>query len=179
MPAYLLGPTSLFPGLTTPAHKLETILVYGDGFGLPTSSLVEGSSSLFLANCYLRPTSSVLSVLIASGDARCGHSFPAFDRRLGPTGKTGRLPFRGCRVSAGAALTTNPQSWPQACAQPTRRGSYHRCVVYPFHAYTTRSAFCCRSEAFHSAASPQLAPQTKISPAVFAQARASTWPEGT
>ena len=99
MPAYLLGPTGLFPGLTTPAHKLETILVYGDGFGLPTSSLVEGSSSLFLANCKLRPTSSVLSVLIASGDARCGRSFRSFDRRLGPTGKTGRLPFGGCRVS--------------------------------------------------------------------------------
>jgi uncharacterized protein (TIGR03437 family) len=41
----LLGPTSLFPGLSTPAHKLEPILIYGDGFGLPTASLVEGSSS--------------------------------------------------------------------------------------------------------------------------------------
>lgn len=41
----LLGPTSLFPGLTTPARKLETIIIYGDGFGLPTAALVEGSSS--------------------------------------------------------------------------------------------------------------------------------------
>jgi len=40
----LLGPTGLFP-TSTPAHKLEPILVYGDGFGLPTTPLVEGSSS--------------------------------------------------------------------------------------------------------------------------------------
>ena len=41
----LLGPTNLFPGFTTPAKKQETILVYGNGFGLPTVPLVEGSSS--------------------------------------------------------------------------------------------------------------------------------------
>jgi len=41
----LLGPASLFPGSSTPAKKLETILVYGDGFGLPTATLVEGSAS--------------------------------------------------------------------------------------------------------------------------------------
>jgi len=41
----LLGPTSLFPGFTTPARKLETIIIYGDGFGLPTAALVEGSST--------------------------------------------------------------------------------------------------------------------------------------
>jgi len=41
----LLGPASLFPGLTTPARKLETIIIYGDGFGLPTATLVEGSAS--------------------------------------------------------------------------------------------------------------------------------------
>jgi uncharacterized protein (TIGR03437 family) len=40
----LLGPTDLFPSLTTPARKLEPILGYGDGFGLPTAALVEGSS---------------------------------------------------------------------------------------------------------------------------------------
>jgi uncharacterized protein (TIGR03437 family) len=41
----LLGPTGLFPPFTTPARKLETIIIYGDGFGLPTTTLVEGSSS--------------------------------------------------------------------------------------------------------------------------------------
>jgi uncharacterized protein (TIGR03437 family) len=41
----LLGPPGLFPGVTTtPARKAEPILVYGDGFGLPTATLVEGSS---------------------------------------------------------------------------------------------------------------------------------------
>jgi uncharacterized protein (TIGR03437 family) len=41
----LLGPTSLFQGLSTPARKQEPIVIYGDGFGLPTATLVEGSSS--------------------------------------------------------------------------------------------------------------------------------------
>jgi hypothetical protein len=94
-----------------------------------------------MANCNLRPTSSVLSVLIASRDARCGHSFPSFDRRLDPTGKAGRPAFGSCRVSAGPASTANPQSWPKACAQPARRGSYHRWFVYSFHAPGTRSPF--------------------------------------
>jgi uncharacterized protein (TIGR03437 family) len=42
----LLGPPGLFPGVTTtPARKAEPIVIYGDGFGLPTGSLVEGSST--------------------------------------------------------------------------------------------------------------------------------------
>jgi len=41
----LLGPTSLFPNLSTPARKMEPILIYGDGFGLPTATLVEGSAN--------------------------------------------------------------------------------------------------------------------------------------
>ncbi len=41
----LLGPTSLYPGLSTPAKAGETILLAGIGFGLPTTTLVDGSSS--------------------------------------------------------------------------------------------------------------------------------------
>ncbi len=43
----LLGPTTLYPGLTTPATKNETIVLYGTGFGLPTTPPVLGSSSQF------------------------------------------------------------------------------------------------------------------------------------
>ena len=68
----LLGPTSLFPGLTTPARKLETIIIYGDGFGLPTAPLVEGSSmqSGVLPNpqpsCTIGTTPVVATVVLVS-----------------------------------------------------------------------------------------------------------------
>jgi uncharacterized protein (TIGR03437 family) len=40
----LLGPTSLFPG-STPAKAPETVAVYGVGFGLPATAVVNGSST--------------------------------------------------------------------------------------------------------------------------------------
>jgi len=40
----LLGPTSLYPGLSTAAEPNETITVYGVGFGLPATALANGSS---------------------------------------------------------------------------------------------------------------------------------------
>jgi uncharacterized protein (TIGR03437 family) len=41
----LLGPTTLYPSNTTPAKSGETIWLAGIGFGLPTTTLVDGSSS--------------------------------------------------------------------------------------------------------------------------------------
>jgi len=41
----LLGPTSLYPGLSSPAKGGETVTLWATGFGLPTAALVEGSSS--------------------------------------------------------------------------------------------------------------------------------------
>jgi uncharacterized protein (TIGR03437 family) len=41
----LLGPTSLYPGLSTPAKGGETVTLWATGYGLPTATLVEGSSS--------------------------------------------------------------------------------------------------------------------------------------
>jgi len=41
----LLGPTSLYPGLSTPAAPNEVIVAYGVGFGLPTTAIVNGSST--------------------------------------------------------------------------------------------------------------------------------------
>jgi uncharacterized protein (TIGR03437 family) len=42
-----LGPVGLFPAgpLTTPARPLEVVIVYAIGLGLPTTSLVDGSST--------------------------------------------------------------------------------------------------------------------------------------
>jgi uncharacterized protein (TIGR03437 family) len=43
--ASLVGPTTLYSGLTTPAKPGETISVVGSGFGLPTNGpLVAGSA---------------------------------------------------------------------------------------------------------------------------------------
>jgi len=43
-PSYLdVGPSTLFPGLTTPAKPGETILVYANGLGPVTSTLTAGS----------------------------------------------------------------------------------------------------------------------------------------
>jgi len=39
----LLGPTSLYPGSTTPAKPGETIVIYANGFGPTTNSIVSGS----------------------------------------------------------------------------------------------------------------------------------------
>jgi uncharacterized protein (TIGR03437 family) len=41
----LLGPKSLFPGLSIPAKPGETISVYGVGFGLPVTAIVNGSTA--------------------------------------------------------------------------------------------------------------------------------------
>jgi len=40
-----IGPTSLFPGLTTPAQPGETIVIYANGFGPTSSQVVTGSIS--------------------------------------------------------------------------------------------------------------------------------------
>ncbi len=40
----LLGPATLYPGFSTPAAPSETIVVYGVGFGLPITAIVNGSS---------------------------------------------------------------------------------------------------------------------------------------
>jgi uncharacterized protein (TIGR03437 family) len=41
----LLGPTTLYPGSSTPAKPGEEVALYGVGFGLPVNALVNGSSS--------------------------------------------------------------------------------------------------------------------------------------
>jgi uncharacterized protein (TIGR03437 family) len=41
----LLGPATLFPGLTTPAKPGETVILYGNGFGPVTPAVVNGSAT--------------------------------------------------------------------------------------------------------------------------------------
>jgi uncharacterized protein (TIGR03437 family) len=54
----LVGPTSLFPGNSTPAKRGETIVLWGVGFGLPSGPIVEGSSTQsgplpFFPSCFM------------------------------------------------------------------------------------------------------------------------------
>lgn len=41
----LIGPSSLYPGTTTPAARNEQIILYADGFGLPSTALANGSAT--------------------------------------------------------------------------------------------------------------------------------------
>lgn len=41
----LLGPTSLYPGASTPANPGEQVVLFAVGFGPPTTTLIEGSST--------------------------------------------------------------------------------------------------------------------------------------
>ena len=41
----LIGPTSLFPGATTPAKPAETVVIYANGFGLTSTPIVAGSET--------------------------------------------------------------------------------------------------------------------------------------
>jgi uncharacterized protein (TIGR03437 family) len=41
----IVGPTTLYPGNSTPAGKNEEIVLWGTGFGLPSNQLTPGSSS--------------------------------------------------------------------------------------------------------------------------------------
>ncbi len=41
----LLGPTTLYPGFSTPASVGETVVLWTIGFGLPTTTLTQGSST--------------------------------------------------------------------------------------------------------------------------------------
>jgi uncharacterized protein (TIGR03437 family) len=41
----LAGPTSLYPGFSTPVERGETVVLWGAGFGLPASTITPGSAS--------------------------------------------------------------------------------------------------------------------------------------
>ena len=41
----LLGPPSLYPGLSTPAGPQETVILWAVGFGVPSAALVDGSAT--------------------------------------------------------------------------------------------------------------------------------------
>ena len=70
----LLGPLSLYPGLSTPASPLETVILWAVGFGVPSADLVDGSSTQIAAlpvfpNCQIgaSPASVSTALMISPG----------------------------------------------------------------------------------------------------------------
>src|SRR5262245_32653505 len=59
------------------------------------------------------------------------------------------------------------------------RGSHHRRLVHPLHTPGAGFLFRHRSEACHSAPSPECAAETKVPLVVFARAQASAWSKRT
>jgi uncharacterized protein (TIGR03437 family) len=80
----LIGPTSLYPGLSTPASPGEQIVVYATGFGLPTTTLTPGSDAQFgalpsLPVCSVGgiPASVVFAGLVSPGLDQLNINLPA------------------------------------------------------------------------------------------------------
>jgi uncharacterized protein (TIGR03437 family) len=69
----LVGPTALYPGLSTPGRRGETISLWAVGFGLPTAPLVQGSATQtgslpFTPACFLGGNAvTVTAVLVSPG----------------------------------------------------------------------------------------------------------------
>src|SRR5215467_11676585 len=100
--------------------------------------------------------------------------FCSFDRHRRPASTARRPPVRGGRVGARQTSTADPQSRPQACTQPARRGSYARRFVHSFHAPNTHPPFRHCSEDFYSALSPQRAEKTKV---LLVDGELQNWPK--
>ena len=105
----LVGPTSLFPGSSTPASPGEVIVLYAVGFGLPSTPLVNGSSTQsgslpVLPVCTLGGNPATLSFagLISPGLYQLNLQVP-------PVASSGNNPltcsYRGATTPPGALIT--------------------------------------------------------------------------
>lgn len=108
----LVGPTSLYPGFSTPAKPAETIVLYAVGFGLPATPLVNGSSSQsgslpVLPVCQVDGTAAGLTFagLISPGLYQLNLTVPATaangDNSVGCT-------YNGSTTPAGNLITVQP-----------------------------------------------------------------------
>jgi uncharacterized protein (TIGR03437 family) len=65
----LLGPLTLYPGSSTPARPLETVILWAIGFGIPSAALVDGSATQIasmpvLPNCQIGATGASVSTAL-------------------------------------------------------------------------------------------------------------------
>jgi uncharacterized protein (TIGR03437 family) len=104
----LAGSTALYPGSSTPARPGETVAVYGVGWGLPTTPIVNGSSSQsgampFVPVCQVGGANANAAIaLISSGLYQLNIAIPT-------TAQSGNNPvtctYNGVATQAGAYLT--------------------------------------------------------------------------
>ena len=104
----LLGPTSLYPGLSTPATVGEQVVVYGVGFGLPGTAIVNGSSAQSgslptLPVCQIGGASAALSLagLISPGLYQFNITVPAAASGDNPISCT----YNGVLTPSGEMIT--------------------------------------------------------------------------
>ncbi len=105
----LLGPTSLYPALTTPAKPGETVVLYANGFGPTNTLLVSGSSSqtgslatLPVVTIGGLPASVQFAGLVAPGQFQFNVIVPA----NAPTGDDALVAtYNGATAAPAAAIT--------------------------------------------------------------------------
>jgi uncharacterized protein (TIGR03437 family) len=81
----LLGPTTLYPGLSTPAKPGETIVLFGNGFGQVTPPLVNGAASPAVTQLSTFPTMTIgglpakvdFAGIVAAGEYQFNVEVPA------------------------------------------------------------------------------------------------------
>lgn len=105
----LLGPTSLYPGLSTPARPLEVITVFGVGFGTG-ASILEGSSaqtsSLGPLTCTVGGVSATVPFagIVSPGLAQINLTVPALAAGEHPIS----CAYAGTATSSAAKLAVQP-----------------------------------------------------------------------
>src|SRR5208283_3305097 len=82
--------------------------------------------SLSVANCYSAHDSLGFPVLLPFCDAQSDRSFHPLHRYPSPLARTGRGPFRSCRVASPQAPTPDRESLPATSAQSTPVGPHPR-----------------------------------------------------
>jgi uncharacterized protein (TIGR03437 family) len=110
----LIGPTTLYPGLSTPAKPNETIVLYANGFG-PTSTPVVSSAETQLGNLPSLPTVTIggiaASVQFAGLVSPGTYQFNVVVPASAPTGEDSlSARYNGLTTQAGVELAVNSAS---------------------------------------------------------------------
>ena len=109
----LLGPTSLYPGATTPAAPGETVTIYGSGFGQTTPPLVSGSAasqSGALSGVGIQVGGIAASVAFAGGVSPGLYQFNVvIPAGAAPGDNPTRATYAGMITPAGALISVGAQ----------------------------------------------------------------------
>ena len=106
-----LGPTTLYPGATTPAKPGETVVLYANGFGATSTAVVSGAetqsgtlSPLFVIQIGGKNAAVVFAGLVAPGEFQFNVVVPA---SLANGDQTITATYNGLTTQAGALITVH------------------------------------------------------------------------